>query len=72
VPEKTTDLTQVSPLTFPLLVIVPTLVKTRPMVGTIPPHERRREAELPEVYRLIERAVKSLLAMFSLLNLRFT
>ena len=39
---------------------------------TVPPHHRRREADLPEVYRLIELAVKSLLAMFSLLNLRFT
>ena len=63
---------QVSPLAFPLRVIVPTLVKTRPMVGTIPPHDRRREADLPEGYRLIELAVKSLLATFSLLNLRFT
>ena len=39
---------------------------------TVPSQYRRREADLPEVYRLIELAVKSLLAMFSLLNLRFT
>ena len=67
--EKITDLTQVSPLAFSS-----TCNRTYTHLNSadsVPPHDRR-ETDLPEAYRLMELAVKSLVAMFSLLNLRFT